>query len=98
MADTVVYAFVLDWPKDGYLNIAVTKPTDQTYVRLLGYNGTLPFKALKPSGMTIDFTSVKWTSLPNLWAWTLRFENLETDSRVPYMEEPRIPPGPRNIR
>jgi len=90
--DTVVYAFVLNWPADNQLKLAAVKPTEQTKVSMLGYNGTLTFKPLKPSGITVDFSSLQWTRLPTLWAWTLKLENLETDSRVPYMEEGKVPP------
>jgi len=85
-ANTVVYAFVLKWPDDNQLELASPKPTAQTKVTLLGYNRTvLTVKPLQPSGMTVDLSSVQWTRLPSLWAWVLKLEYLETDSRVPYM-------------
>jgi len=73
------------------LQLAAAKPTDQTKVTMLGYNGALPFKPLKPQGLVVDFSSVQWTKLPTLWAWVLKLEYLETDARIPYMEESKMP-------
>jgi len=89
-SDTVVYAFVLNWPENNQLQLASVKPTAQTKVSMLGYNGTLTFKAKEPTGIIVDFSSIQWTHLPTVWAWTLKLENLETESRVPYMEHGRI--------
>jgi len=96
--DTVVYAFILKWPQDNQLKLGACKPTDQTKVHLLGYNGTLTVKPLKPSGIVVDFSTIQWTQLPNLWAWTLKMEYLETDSHVPYIEESQIPNAPSHMQ
>jgi len=92
--DTVVYAFVLNWPENNRLKLASPKLTDQTKVSMLGYAGTLTFKALKPTGLDIDFGTLQWTRLPSLTAWVLKFEYLETDGRIPYMEESKATPTP----
>lgn len=95
--DTIVYAIVLQWPTDNKVKLGATKPTDTTKVSMLGYNGTITFKPLKPTGIVVDFGSVQWKALPNTVAWTLKLENLESDGRVPYMEDSKVPPGSRSV-
>jgi len=89
--DTVVYAFVLNWPQDNQLQLASANPTDKTKVSLLGYDGKLPAKQLYPTGLTIDFSGIQWTKLPNTWSWVLKLEYLETDTLIPDIKKPQKP-------
>jgi len=85
--NTIVYAHLLQWPQDDKFVLASPTATSQTTISLLGYAGTLPFKATQDKGLEIDLSGVRWHKLPNTWAWTFKIEYLGPDpTRQHYLE------------
>lgn len=74
---TAVYAISLLWPKDNTLTLAAATATPQTTVSMLGYEGTLNWKSLGPSGgIVVSIPQISVDQLPCQWAWVFKLEYL----------------------
>uniref|UniRef100_A0A914CSZ8 alpha-L-fucosidase n=1 Tax=Acrobeloides nanus TaxID=290746 RepID=A0A914CSZ8_9BILA len=77
--NTIIYAFVLEWPIDNLVNLQLVIPTTKTTVNLFGSNGqnitlpwTQPFQL--NGGIQIDITGVSLNKFPSTDAFVLKIE------------------------
>lgn len=83
---TLVYAFLLNWPKDGSVKLGAPKAGPSTKISLLGTNLQISFEPLDDDqGIQIDLSGITFGQLPSTHAWVLKLEFLLTDHRVPEM-------------
>uniref|UniRef100_A0A914ULS4 alpha-L-fucosidase n=1 Tax=Plectus sambesii TaxID=2011161 RepID=A0A914ULS4_9BILA len=80
--NTVVFAFVLDWPHDGVLVLPSIKANDKTRAQMLGHNHFLPIKPYQ-GGAKIALGAIDWHTLPSFDAWVIRLEFLNSEHRDP---------------
>lgn len=80
--NTVVYAIVLDWPKNNKLILGSARPTSQTQIRMLGYSGNVRFVP-GADRIAIDLSTIPWKQLPTTWAWVFKMEHLQTEDYYP---------------
>ncbi|KAE9547602.1 hypothetical protein FO519_009189, partial [Halicephalobus sp. NKZ332] len=71
--NTVIYAWILEFPKSNLLELPSVKMTDETRVQLLGTQFKLP-KKQGPKGTLVDLSSVHWTNFPSKDAFILKIE------------------------
>ena len=71
----LVYAFVLEWPKNDMLTLMAAQPTSQTIVSMLGYSELLKWAEQGP-GMNIDMPLLQEGQKPCEWAWVLKLTHL----------------------
>lgn len=99
--DTIVYAFVLQWPKSGLLELGAPKGTSKTAVTLLGYNGTLNYLVDTSTGhVVVDFSSIFLADMPTDLpkTWVLKLEYLATDHHVPEILVPQADENGREYK
>ncbi|KAG1673190.1 Alpha-L-fucosidase [Nymphon striatum] len=74
-----VYAIVLDWPKNNFLNLGAPVPTSKTAVTMLGLNGTtIPWRVSgNNGGMNITFPNLTPDLVPCDYAWVLKLTSLK---------------------
>ncbi|EDV21258.1 uncharacterized protein TRIADDRAFT_30613 [Trichoplax adhaerens] len=73
-----VYAFFYSWPASNKLALTDPKVTPKTSVKLLGFEGNVPFKANSGSnsGVLLDLSSVSADRLSTEWAWAIALHNV----------------------
>ena len=67
----------LTWPSGGNLLLGAPVGTAQTSVSMLGYNGTLTWKAQPHKGLTVSLSGIGFTQMPSMFAWTLKLDRLD---------------------
>lgn len=74
----VVYAISFAWPKAASGVVTLTQPTAtaDTTVSLLGYSGSLSFKALPQGGMAITVPQLSVSEMPCEHAWVFALHNV----------------------
>ncbi|XP_069112896.1 alpha-L-fucosidase-like [Argopecten irradians] len=75
---TVVYAIVLNWPKNDLLILGSPLVTSATQVDLIGYTAELSWRALPEveTGMMITIPPVSVNTVTCKWAWVFRLTGL----------------------
>ena len=87
--NTVIYAWILEFPKSNLVELPSVKMTDLTSVQLLG----TPFKFSRkqgPDGLLVDVSSVHWTDFPSKDAFILKIEYAAGSDYDPLKEHNRI--------
>ncbi|XP_063430610.1 alpha-L-fucosidase-like [Mytilus trossulus] len=75
--DSMVYAIMLTWPDDSVLMLGAPIPSQSTQVTMLGYEGTVNWKAGPGGqGMNITLSNIPWNKLPSPWAWMFKLTNI----------------------
>ncbi|KAH9508467.1 hypothetical protein Btru_055284 [Bulinus truncatus] len=72
---TYVYAIVLKWPSGPNLILADPKPSENTVVTLLGYDGSFKWHTVA-SGMLVSIPPIPLNKMPCKWAWVFRLTNI----------------------
>jgi alpha-L-fucosidase len=72
----VVYAHLLSWPQTGSLVLGSVRPSQNTVVTLVGYNGP-PFEWTAQPSITVNIPSINLSDMPCQWAWVLKLTNLD---------------------
>uniref|UniRef100_A0A914DYE2 C-type lectin domain-containing protein n=1 Tax=Acrobeloides nanus TaxID=290746 RepID=A0A914DYE2_9BILA len=77
--NTIIYAFVLDWPENNLVNLPHILPTAQTKVTLFGANGqNISLNYNQPlalnGGIQVDISSISLRRFPSTDAFVLRIE------------------------
>ncbi|OWF45091.1 Alpha-L-fucosidase [Mizuhopecten yessoensis] len=75
---TVVYAIVLDWPKEDEFVLGSPEPTSKTKVDLIGYPAKLDWIPLPGhnTGMLIRIPPISISKIVCKWAWVFRISGL----------------------
>lgn len=82
--NTIVYAFVLKWPAGDLLKLGTPKTGQKTAITMLGVSKPLHFKSMSSAkGISIDFSTISFTAMPNMHGWVLKMEYLASDSHNP---------------
>jgi len=81
-ANTIVYAFLLEWPSHGRLHLPSIKVNSKTRAQMLGHNHHLPITNVNGSAM-VNMSALPWHSLPSFDAWVIRLEYLDSEDRDP---------------
>ncbi|XP_076305618.1 LOW QUALITY PROTEIN: alpha-L-fucosidase-like [Tachypleus tridentatus] len=76
LATSIVYAIVLDWPKNDKLFLGAPALNDSAAISMLGVPGTLHFKSSSPWGITVNFPKLTPDILPCQWAWVLKMQGV----------------------
>ena len=73
-----VYAILLQFPKDGIVNIGAPVITSSTNVKMLGYSNAIKWSGkINNAGLMIDISSINIASLPSVWAWVFKLQNVQ---------------------
>lgn len=64
----LTYAIVLQWPRNNTLTLGSVKPSSQTRVNMLGFDGELKFT---PLGQGMNVTFPRLSTVTSEWAWVL---------------------------
>ena len=83
--NTVIYAWVLEFPKSNLVELPSVKITDKTTVQLLGTSFKLPRKQ-GPKGLIVDLSSVHWTDFPSKEVFILKIEYARKSYHNPLKE------------
>jgi len=83
--DTIIYAFILQWPLDNKLYLPAIKINPKTTATLLGVDAKITV-AGSTRGTVVDLSEVKFTQLKSFDAWVVKFEYLNSESRNPVTE------------
>ncbi|XP_055958256.1 alpha-L-fucosidase-like [Patella vulgata] len=73
---TIVYAISFYWPDSFTLNLGAPVTTPTTAVTMLGYSGTISWKARPTSGIDITLPPIPFNKLPCQNAWTFKMSGL----------------------
>uniref|UniRef100_A0A914WVT7 Putative alpha-L-fucosidase n=1 Tax=Plectus sambesii TaxID=2011161 RepID=A0A914WVT7_9BILA len=84
--NTIVYAFVMQWPHYGHLILPSVKATSKTKAQMLGHNHHITVAPHEGGGVKLDIGALDWHSLPSFDAWVIKLEYLETERRNPVKE------------
>ncbi|KAK6189935.1 hypothetical protein SNE40_001897 [Patella caerulea] len=76
LSKKIVYALVLQWPKDNILVLKSPIASKNTTVSLVGYPGTFPFSRLSNQGISIEIPVISFNQMPCSWAWTFKLTNI----------------------
>ena len=87
--NTVIYAWVLEFPKFNTVELPSVKITEKTTVQLLGTTSQLRVKQ-GPEGIIVDLSSVHWTDFPSKDALILKIQYAENSDYDPLQELKRI--------
>lgn len=74
-----VYGIVLEWPTDDKLVLPSVKATATTTVSMIGYQAN-PLKWTfnsNSTGITVDFSTIRFPDLPSTIAWVIRLDGLD---------------------
>ena len=73
---TVVYAITLTWPSENLLYLRAPTTTSATQVTMLGFNGSLKWKAGQSGGLTVAIPAIPFDKMPCRYAWVFKLKNL----------------------
>ncbi|XP_070195357.1 alpha-L-fucosidase-like isoform X3 [Littorina saxatilis] len=82
--NTTVYAIFLSWPRSSVLSLGGPRPSSQTKVTLVGYQGAaaFTFKNRSQGGIDVTLPNIPVSLMPGKWAWVLRLEGLANQKPV----------------
>uniref|UniRef100_A0A914CLF9 Alpha-L-fucosidase C-terminal domain-containing protein n=1 Tax=Acrobeloides nanus TaxID=290746 RepID=A0A914CLF9_9BILA len=87
-ANTIIYAFVINWPIDNLVNLPHVNATSNTKVNLFGINGSIPLSWTQPfalgGGIQVNISNVSLRLFPCKYAFVLKIE---------YAADQNAPPG-----
>uniref|UniRef100_A0A914DN72 Alpha-L-fucosidase C-terminal domain-containing protein n=1 Tax=Acrobeloides nanus TaxID=290746 RepID=A0A914DN72_9BILA len=76
--NTIIYAFVLQYPEDNLVKLYHVIPAIKTTVNLFGSSGLIPLSYSTPAslngGIQLDITGIGWTKFPSPAAFVLKIE------------------------
>ena len=83
--NTVIYAWVLEFPKSNLVELPSVKLTEKTTVQLLGTSFKL-HKKHGSKGTIVDLSSVHWTEFPSKDAFILKIQHARKSHHNPLNE------------
>uniref|UniRef100_A0A914CS12 alpha-L-fucosidase n=1 Tax=Acrobeloides nanus TaxID=290746 RepID=A0A914CS12_9BILA len=86
-ANTIIYAFVVQWPMDNLVNLPLVIPTANTTVNLFSTQGFIPLSWNQPfqlnGGIQVDISGVSLPKFPSTDAFALKIEYAKDQNANP---------------
>ncbi|KAI1730400.1 alpha-L-fucosidase domain-containing protein [Ditylenchus destructor] len=79
--NTIIYAFILEIPRNNIVSLDSIKATDKTRVTLLGTRNKLQFK--KSGSLSVDLRQIPWQEWPSTESIVLKIEYAESSNFNP---------------